>query len=171
MTANEFTALAEFVGWYDYESYIADATKLIPDGEYGLNLMNGGHRGSDGAFSESTVFHLIDNDFGYTAMNFFNSSEVWVIQKDMSYLNKDGLYVILVKDSTSLADGETSSLTDVDGNIIPTICIDGVEFTSQNWKSTKLADGTPIPEVTDNSAWAALITGALCAYDNDWDNV
>lgn len=28
-----------------------------------------------------------------------------------------------------------------------------------------------IPEVTNDAAWAALTTGALCAYDNDWDNV
>jgi predicted transcriptional regulator len=30
---------------------------------------------------------------------------------------------------------------------------------------------TAIPEVTDNTAWAALTTGALCAYNNNWDNV
>jgi uncharacterized protein (TIGR02145 family) len=28
-----------------------------------------------------------------------------------------------------------------------------------------------IPEVTDNDDWANLNTGAMCAYDNDWDNV
>jgi len=36
---------------------------------------------------------------------------------------------------------------------------------------TKYRDGSLIPEVTDNTAWAALTTGALCAYDNDWNNV
>ena len=32
-------------------------------------------------------------------------------------------------------------------------------------------DGTDIPEVTDNAVWAALTTGAMCAYNNDWNNV
>ena len=31
--------------------------------------------------------------------------------------------------------------------------------------------GDSIPEVTDNSIWAGLTTGALCAYDNDWNYV
>jgi len=27
------------------------------------------------------------------------------------------------------------------------------------------------PEITGNAAWAAAVTGALCAYNNDWSNV
>ena len=36
---------------------------------------------------------------------------------------------------------------------------------------TKYRNGDTIPEVTNNAAWAALSTGALCAYNNDWSNV
>lgn len=82
-----------------------------------------------------------------------------------------GSSVRLIKDSTSLLDGETSTMTDYDGNVYDTICIGTQEWIVQNWKCTHLNDGTSIPEVTDNTTWAGLTSGALCAYDNDWNNV
>jgi len=42
---------------------------------------------------------------------------------------------------------------------------------ADNLAETKYRNGDSIPEVTDNTAWAALTTGALCAYNNDWNNV
>jgi uncharacterized protein (TIGR02145 family) len=54
----------------------------------------------------------------------------------------------------------------VDGTVPPlTIC-------SQVWARKNLdvstyRDGTPIPYVTDATAWAALTTGAYCSYDNN----
>lgn len=42
---------------------------------------------------------------------------------------------------------------------------------ADNLAETKYRNGDTIPEVTDNTAWGALTTGALCAYDNDWSNV
>jgi uncharacterized protein (TIGR02145 family) len=36
---------------------------------------------------------------------------------------------------------------------------------------TSLAEDKNIPEVTDAEDWASLTSGALCAYNNDWDNV
>ena len=40
-------------------------------------------------------------------------------------------------------------------------------WSTQNLKTTKYNDGTPIPRVTDNSVWTELITGAYCTYNND----
>jgi len=37
----------------------------------------------------------------------------------------------------------------------------------ENWKCTKYADGTPIPNVTDNTQWGALTTPAYCWLNND----
>lgn len=62
-------------------------------------------------------------------------------------------------------------VTDYDGNNYDTVQIDTQIWTVQNLAVTHYRDGTVIPEVTDNAAWAALITGALCAYNNDWNNV
>ena len=39
-----------------------------------------------------------------------------------------------------------------------------------NLDVTTYRDGTPIPEVTDPTAWAALTTGAWCYYDNESAN-
>jgi uncharacterized protein (TIGR02145 family) len=51
------------------------------------------------------------------------------------------------------------------------ICCD-VLIGTQTWTSCNLdvttyRDGTPIPEVTDPTAWINLTTGAWCYYDND----
>ena len=40
-------------------------------------------------------------------------------------------------------------------------------WTNKNLDVTTYRDGTPIPEVTDPVAWAALTTGAWCYYNND----
>ena len=40
-------------------------------------------------------------------------------------------------------------------------------WTNKNLDVTTYRDGTPIPQVTDPTAWAALTTGAWCYYNND----
>jgi uncharacterized protein (TIGR02145 family) len=82
-----------------------------------------------------------------------------------------GFSIRLIKDTTTLSDGETSTMTDYDGNVYDTICIGTQEWIVQNWKCTHLNDGTSIPEVTDSTTWAGLSTGALCAYNNNWSYV
>lgn len=60
-------------------------------------------------------------------------------------------------------------------NLCPT-CDDGiVTIGTQTWtvcnsNNTTYADGTPIPEVTDPTTWAALTTGAWCHVNNDSAN-
>ena len=58
-----------------------------------------------------------------------------------------------------------------DGKVYPCTKIGTQVWTAANSAETKYRNGELIPEVKDGSAWAALTTGALCAYDNDWDNV
>jgi len=38
---------------------------------------------------------------------------------------------------------------------------------SENLRTTKYSDGTAIPNVTDDTDWENLSTGAWCHYDND----
>lgn len=57
-------------------------------------------------------------------------------------------------------------ITDVDGNRYGIVTIGIQTWLTSNLKTTKYADGTAIPNVTDNSAWAALTTGAYCSYNN-----
>ena len=42
---------------------------------------------------------------------------------------------------------------------------------AENLYTTFYADGTSIPEVTNDSIWAELVTGARCDYGNNSDNV
>ena len=43
----------------------------------------------------------------------------------------------------------------------------GQEWMSENLRTTTYANGDPIPNVTVDSQWAALTTGAWCYYNND----
>jgi uncharacterized protein (TIGR02145 family) len=58
-------------------------------------------------------------------------------------------------------------LTDADGNKYDTVQIGTQVWTVQNYASTKYADGTSIPNVTDATEWSNLSTGAYCNYNND----
>lgn len=84
---------------------------------------------------------------------------------------KEGTSLRLLKDTTTLTHGQTGYYMGNDGHRYDTICIGGQEWLSSNLIETLYRNGDPIPEVTDNAAWAALDTGALCAYNNDWSNV
>ena len=70
-----------------------------------------------------------------------------------------------------LCDTSDSTITDIDGNVYDTVVIGTQRWLVQNLKVTKYRNGDSIPEVTDNSIWAGLRTGALCAYNNDWNYV
>lgn len=81
-----------------------------------------------------------------------------------------GLSIRLIKDFTTLTHGQTGTYTGNDGRIYPTICIGTQEWVSVNLMETKYRNGDAIPEVTDNTAWAALTTGARCSYNNTLSN-
>jgi len=59
------------------------------------------------------------------------------------------------------------TVTDIDGNVYPTVTIGDQVWMAENLKTTHYNDGTPIPNVTDPDEWKNLITGAYCLYDND----
>jgi uncharacterized protein (TIGR02145 family) len=91
---------------------------------------------------------------------------IGIIYAIIDYGIKAGGSIRLIRDDlTGYVDGET--LTDPDGNVYDTVQIGTQVWLKQNYASTKLANGTPIPNVTDDIAWAALITGAYCNYDNN----
>jgi uncharacterized protein (TIGR02145 family) len=62
---------------------------------------------------------------------------------------------------------KTSIVTDIDGNVYKTVFIEGQEWMAENLKTTKYDNGDPIPEVTDNTQWSSLTTGAWSYYNND----
>lgn len=77
----------------------------------------------------------------------------------------------LLRSSTILGNGESGVYLGNDGKSYRTICINGREWLADNLAETKYRNGDTIPEVTDDLTWSGLTTGALCAYNNDWNNV
>jgi uncharacterized protein (TIGR02145 family) len=68
-----------------------------------------------------------------------------------------------------------SSSSDDNGNNNNTTLLPSVTIGTQIWSSTNLdvttyRDGTPIPQVTDETQWANLTTGAWCYYANNTAN-
>lgn len=60
-----------------------------------------------------------------------------------------------------------TSVTDIDENIYNTVQIGTQTWLKENLKTTRYRDGSTIANITDQTAWAALTTGAYCWYDND----
>lgn len=80
----------------------------------------------------------------------------------------NGCGIRLVWDSVG---SPANTMFDYDGNIYDVIQIGTQYWTKQNWKCTHLSDGTPIPNITNQTTWASLTTPALCAYGNNLANV
>ena len=59
------------------------------------------------------------------------------------------------------------SMTDREGNKYKTILIGTQTWMAENLKTTSLTDGTPIPVVTDASAWSGITSPACCGQNND----
>ncbi len=61
-------------------------------------------------------------------------------------------------------------IMDADRNQYTAVIINGVTWLKENLKTTKYNDGTPIPNVTSNSAWGNQTNGAYCWYSNSSGN-
>jgi Fibrobacter succinogenes major domain (Fib_succ_major). len=89
-------------------------------------------------------------------------------------LKISGLIIILAfvytckkSENPPSSDGQTGTVTDIEGNIYNTVTIGTQTWMAENLKTTKYNDGTTIPNVTDWTAWAALTTPSYCWYNND----
>jgi uncharacterized protein (TIGR02145 family) len=59
---------------------------------------------------------------------------------------------------------------DVDGNVYKTVTIGTQTWMSENLKTTKFSDGTPIPHVENTSEMRTLKSGAYSVYENKLGN-
>lgn len=66
---------------------------------------------------------------------------------------------------------ETGTVDDIDGNTYQTIKIGTQWWMAENFKATHYRNGETIPNVTGNTEWTNLSTGAWCSYGNNDNNV
>lgn len=59
------------------------------------------------------------------------------------------------------------TVSDIDGNAYHTVTIGDQVWMAENLKTTHYNDGSPIPNVTEDTVWSRLTTGAYCWYNND----
>ena len=71
---------------------------------------------------------------------------------------------------TTIVPPPVNTVTDIDGNVYNTVTIGIQVWMVENLKVTKYRNGDPIANVTDNTAWKGLTTGAYCWYGNDAAN-
>ena len=64
----------------------------------------------------------------------------------------------------------TTGCTDIDGNVYNIVTIGTQVWMAENLKVTHYRNGDAIPNVTDETAWSDLQTGACCDYENIPDN-
>lgn len=62
------------------------------------------------------------------------------------------------------------TVTDVDGNSYEIVTIGPMCWLKENLRTTKFNDGTPIPNITEDSDWANSTTSAWANYDNEPSN-
>ena len=61
----------------------------------------------------------------------------------------------------------SGTVTDIDGNTYDYLTYGNQVWTVENAEMVTYRDGTEIPQVTDNTEWQNLTTGAWCYYNND----
>jgi len=91
----------------------------------------------------------------------------------VTFVVKTGMNFVRGKRYTIDLNGLTffGPVSDVDSHTYQTVTIGAQVWMASNLITTKYNDGTTaIPNVTDNSAWAALSTGAYCDYGNSLSN-
>ena len=70
----------------------------------------------------------------------------------------------------SIAQESSATVKDIDGNVYKTVQIGNQLWMTENLKTTKYNDGTPIPNVIDDTQWENLTTGAYSWSNHDAAN-
>jgi uncharacterized protein (TIGR02145 family) len=76
-------------------------------------------------------------------------------------------YVDSIKQEIKLEIWAEIGVDDTEGHHYPAVKIGSQVWMALNLRATRYSDGSPIPRVTDNTAWSLLSTPAFCWYMND----
>ena len=136
----------------------------------GFTARPSGYRLSSGTYEAlgNTAFFWTSTEKSPTSSSMFvltNSQTIGLTTPDKKY----GGAIRLVKNSTSLLDGQIGTYIGNDGKIYKTICIGTTEWMIENLNETKFRNQDLIQVVSSNT-WSSLNTAAMCYYNNDIKN-
>lgn len=178
-TLFDYIASVKSVSWFYGGQFLKemgtthwDSPNTGATNEFGFNGVGGGTRGEDGVFSvfraqgnymSSNIDQVGGTDRSGIRLS-YNSALASFTYSTVATLGKS---LRLLKDDSTLVE----SLIGNDGTTYPCVKIGNQVWMAKNSRETKYRNGDLIPEVTSDAAWAALLTGARCAYNNDINNI
>ena len=124
------------------------------------------HYGYDGAFAnhaQGTFCCTLEYSPGYVIAPYLQAANPYM-NPGTSSVTQQGSSLRCIMDGVNPTD--PGIVTDVDGNNYPTVKIGTQVWMASNFACTKYRDGTPITNITNDAAWAALTTEAYCWYNN-----
>ena len=148
-----FSACATNIRYYD-GTYVNDQTSSFdPPATY---------QGELAYFYSSTLDDEPSTDNGADALGLeFNGTfaQLYPINHGTNPLNT-GLSLRLIKDDSN----DIGTMTGNDGKVYPTVKIGTQVWMLYDLLETKYRNGDTIPNISNNNDWAALTSGAYCAY-------
>ena len=139
----------------------------------------GVRQGADGVFSLISLYEYMwvtDDPIGSATNRLYllYAPSAAISAANYVSLKERGASIRLVKESTTLSDGQSGEYVGNDGHIYRTICIGTQEWLADNLIETKFRNGDIIPfhgadndTAFTNAEWAALTTAGVCAYANN----
>jgi uncharacterized protein (TIGR02145 family) len=133
--------------------------------ESGFNAKGSGHRSNTGTFTgKKFSFHCwMSAARNYGSASSSNDNLLILV----SSFSEEGKAIRLIKDAAELADGVTTTYTGNDSKTYNAIVINELYWTTENLEETEYRDNSAIANITDNTEWSDLTTGAYCLYDNN----
>ena len=118
---------------------------------------------------DSIVLHLSNGNT--QTLNFSNGLSIKFGCTDPAFDEYDPTAIVDDGSCGSSTGCSANNVISMDGYSYAVVSIGDQCWFAENLRTTVYADGTSIPEVTDDAAWTGLSTGARCDYDNDATNV
>ena len=179
-TETDWNTLSSTVGGSGNSLKLVDTTtywninNTSATNSFGFNGKGGGTRNNVGFLSQKITgwYHSKTQYDSISSISAVLQSSTNSFNISGAPLKTNGQSVRLVKNSTTLTPGQTGTYIGNDGTTYNTICIGTQEWMSEDLRETLDRDFTPIPNITDQTAWS-LQEGkpAYCIYNNDSFNV
>ena len=112
----------------------------------------------------ATAFAILLGNVGFSQVD-----SVYIVKGDsvLAVYATTDLDSVIFYNPNPIDTTTNSKITDTDGNVYTSVTIGTQEWMAENLRTTKYSDGADIPNVTGNTEWYNLSTGAWCHYEND----